>query len=98
MPYGTEKDPVVAKISVYPEHRVLPRHAKQQFAVYAHYTDGAVEDITRRAQYESNDAEVAAVEGDALVRTLASFRPSSMSVKAMSAPFCPSRVVKKCGA
>ena len=70
MPYGTEHDPVVAKISVYPEHRVLPRHAKQQFAVYAHYSDGTVEDITRRAQYESNDGEVAAVEGDGLVRTL----------------------------
>ena len=70
MPYGTETDPFVAKISVFPEHRIMPRQSKQQFAVYAHYSDGMVEDITHRAQYESNDTEVAVVDGMALVRTL----------------------------
>ncbi|MDY3562441.1 DUF1549 and DUF1553 domain-containing protein [Gemmata sp. JC673] len=70
MPWGEEKDPKVTRISVYPEHRVLSRHGKQQFAVYAHYTDGAVEDITRRAQYESNDTEIATVDERAQVRTL----------------------------
>ena len=69
-PWGEEKDPKVTKISVYPEHRVLPRQTKQQFAVYAHYTDGTVEDITRRAQYESNDTEIATVEERGLVKTL----------------------------
>lgn len=70
MPYGTETDPTVTKISVYPEHRILTRNNKQQFAVYAHYSDGSMEDITRRAQYESNDTEIASVEPSALVRTL----------------------------
>ena len=70
MPWGDEKDPKVTKISVYPEHRVLSRQSKQQFAVYAHYTDGTVEDITRRAQYESNDPEIATVEERGLVHTL----------------------------
>jgi hypothetical protein len=70
MPWGDEKDPKVTKISVFPEHRVLPRNSKQQFAVYAHYTDGAVEDITRRAQYESNDTEIATVDERGHVRTL----------------------------
>ncbi len=70
MPYGTEKDPVVAKISVFPEHRIMQRQSKQQFAVYAHYSDGTVEDITHRTQYESNDTEVAVVDGTATVRTL----------------------------
>ncbi len=69
-PWGGEKDPTVTKISVYPEHRVLNRQSKQQFAVYAHYSDGNVEDITRRAQYESNDPEIATVEERGLVRTL----------------------------
>ncbi|MDB5308867.1 MAG: hypothetical protein JWO38_3069 [Gemmataceae bacterium] len=69
-PWGNEKDPVVTKISVFPPHRILTRHNKQQFAVYAHYTDGVVEDITRRAQYESNDAEIASVTEGGLVRTL----------------------------
>ena len=70
MPWGSENDPVVNKISVFPEHRILTRNNKQQFAVYAHYSDGTIEDITRRAQYESNDGEIAVVEGGGLVRTL----------------------------
>jgi hypothetical protein len=61
---------VVTKISVYPEHRILDRNSKQQFAAFAHYSDGSVEDITRRAQYESNDTEIAVVEPAGLVRTL----------------------------
>jgi len=70
MPYGEKSDPVVTHISVVPPHRVMTRNNHQQFAVYAHYSDGAVEDITRRAQYESNDQEIAVVDSAALVRTL----------------------------
>jgi len=56
---------------VFPDVRVMTRQAKQQVAVYAHYSDGSVEDVTRRAQYESNDGEVATADGTGLVRTLA---------------------------
>ncbi len=69
-PYGQPTDPVVTGLSVFPDHRILTRNNKQQFAVYAHYSDGSVEDVTRRAQYESNDQEIAVVDGAALVRTL----------------------------
>jgi hypothetical protein len=70
-PYGSPSDPTVARISVYPEHRVVDRKGRQQLAVYAHYTDGSVEDITRRAQYESNDTDIATVSESGLVNTLA---------------------------
>jgi hypothetical protein len=70
MPYGEKTDPVVTHISVFPEHRVMTRNNHQQFAVYAHYSDNNVEDITRRAQYESNDQEIAVVDSAGLVRTL----------------------------
>jgi hypothetical protein len=70
LPMGDDDDPVVTRISIYPEHRIISRQNKQQFAVYAHYSDGSVEDITRRAQYESNDTEVAVVDAAGLVRTL----------------------------
>jgi hypothetical protein len=40
VPYGDEDDPVVTRISIYPENRILSRHNKQQLAVYAHYSDG----------------------------------------------------------
>jgi Protein of unknown function (DUF1553)/Protein of unknown function (DUF1549) len=71
VPIGEKTDPVVTKLSVFPEHRVMTRNSKQQFAVYAHYSDGSVEDITRRAQYDSNDQEIAVVDSAALVSTLA---------------------------
>jgi hypothetical protein len=70
MPYGKADDPVVTKITVYPEHRLIPRHGRQQFAVQAHYSDGSVVDVTQRAQYESNDQDIAVVDGTGLVRTL----------------------------
>jgi hypothetical protein len=69
MPHGRAQDPTVTQISVFPEHRILTRHNKQQFAAYAHYSDGSVEDITRRAQYESNDTEIAVVDSQGLVHT-----------------------------
>jgi hypothetical protein len=71
MPYGRPDDPTVTHIGVFPEHRSLTRNNQQQLAVYAHYSDGSVEDITRRAQYDSNDPDVAVVDADGLVRTLA---------------------------
>jgi hypothetical protein len=70
VPMGDDDDPVVTRISIYPEQRIISRQNKQQFAVYAHYSDGSVEDITRLAQYESNDTEVAVVDSVGLVRTL----------------------------
>jgi hypothetical protein len=70
MPFGSEQDPVVTKISIYPEQRIVHRNNRQQFAVFAHYSDGSVADVTQRAQYESNDTDIAMVDGAALVRTL----------------------------
>jgi len=69
-PFGEATDPTVTRISIYPEHRIMNRQNKQQFAVYAHYSDETVIDITRRAQYESNDQEIAIVDNNGLVRTL----------------------------
>jgi hypothetical protein len=69
-PYGSPQDPVVTKISVYPEQRIISRQNLQQFAVYAHYSDGTVQDVTQRAQYESNEPDVAIVDGAGLVRSL----------------------------
>jgi hypothetical protein len=80
-PFGNEKDPVVTKIEVVPDHRILSRNNRQQFAVYAHYSDNSVEDITRRAQYESNDQEIAIVDGAGLVRTLAMSGEASVMVR-----------------
>jgi hypothetical protein len=69
-PFGNENDPTVTKITVAPEHRILGRNNRQQFTVTAHYSDGTTKDVTQRAQFESNDTEIAVVEGAALVRSL----------------------------
>jgi hypothetical protein len=71
LPYGTPSDPTVTRISVVPEARVVERKGRQQLAVYAHFSDGSVEDITRRAQYETNDPDVAAVSEAGVVSTQA---------------------------
>jgi hypothetical protein len=70
LPYGSPSDPTVTRVSVFPETRVIDRQGRQQLAVYAHYSDGTVEDVTRRAQFESNDTEVATVNEAGLVSTL----------------------------
>jgi hypothetical protein len=67
MPWGEEKDPKVASVTVYPTQRMLSRGGHQQLAVLAHYSDGSVEDITRRAQYESNETDIASVEPGGVV-------------------------------
>jgi hypothetical protein len=59
MPVGRASDPSVARIEIFPDARVMPRGTKQQIVVTAHYTDGGTEDVTRWAQYQSNDNEVA---------------------------------------
>jgi hypothetical protein len=69
-PFGSSKDPFVAKISIYPEKRIIARKGSQQLAVLATLSDGSTIDVTNQAKYESNDTEVAQVDGNALVHTL----------------------------
>jgi hypothetical protein len=69
MPYGSDDDPKVTSIAVHPENRVMRRNGSQQLIVLARYSDGHVEDVTRMAQFESNDSEMAEVDVDGLVKT-----------------------------
>lgn len=69
MPYGKPTDPTVARIEIYPDSRVMPSGSKQQIMVTAHYTDGTTEDVTRWAQYQSNDTEVSTVADGGRVET-----------------------------
>jgi hypothetical protein len=68
MPYGKASDPVVERIEVHPKQRTMPLGGEQQLVVYAHYTDGSVQDVTRGALYEPNDADLAAVSADGHIR------------------------------
>jgi hypothetical protein len=70
MPYGQSTDPQLLKVSVFPQTRVIEHNSRQQLVVLAHYSDGTVEDVTRRAQYESNETDVATVNESGLIQTL----------------------------
>jgi hypothetical protein len=70
MPVGSADAPTFRKLEVIPRQRVLNRQDRQQLALLAHYSDGSVRDVTRQAQYQSNEPAVAAVDEDGLVRTL----------------------------
>jgi len=70
MPVGRADDPAVDRIEIYPKRRVLAAGTVQQVVVTAYYTDGQTEDVTRWAQYQSNDVDVADVGIDGQVRTI----------------------------
>jgi hypothetical protein len=69
-PFSDDKNMSIVKLTVHPEHRIVARNNRQQFAVHAHYSDGSIVDVTQRAQYESNDTDIAVVDGTGLVRSL----------------------------
>lgn len=81
MPYGQETDPTIEKISVHPESRVIDKQGRQQLVVVAHYSDGSSEDVTRRTQFESNETEIASVDGAGLVRTLSMTGQAAIMVR-----------------
>ena len=70
MPFGSEEDPVVSKVEVFPKSRKMNRGADQQLSVVAHYSDGSKADVTRMVKFESNDSELAEVTAQGIVQTL----------------------------
>jgi len=70
VPVGSPNEPTVTKITVFPERRILGTQSRQQIAVTAHYSDGRTEDVSRRAQFDSNDPDIAMVDLGGVVRTL----------------------------
>jgi len=70
MPYGKPTDPTVAKIEVVPPARTMGQGGSQQLSVRAIYTDGTIEDVTRMAQFEANNPEMAETSVTGLTETL----------------------------
>lgn len=68
-PLGGEQAVALKRLEVVPPQRLLERQHQQQVAVLAHYLDGSLRDVTRQAQFQSNELPVAAVDEDGLVRT-----------------------------
>jgi hypothetical protein len=68
-PPSSGDTPSLTHIEVVPAERIMDRQSRQQLAVLAHYHDKSVRDVTRQAQFQSNESSVAAVNDDAVVRT-----------------------------
>ena len=69
-PLGDDKAPTLRKLTIVPDSRVIERKQEQQLVALAHYSDGSTRDVTKHAQFQSNETAVAAVDGDGIVRTL----------------------------
>ncbi len=69
MPKGSDDDPIVERIEVFPKRRAMNRDSQQQLAVIAHYSDGTTTDVSRIATYESNDTEMAESTTTGLITT-----------------------------
>lgn len=69
MPFGSDNDPHVVKIEVFPAERVLDKKSVQRLRVHATFSDGRGEDVTRFAQFQSNDESVASVDESGAVRS-----------------------------
>jgi hypothetical protein len=67
LPGSSPDAPVVSRLIVEPDQRVLHTDEEQQLAILAEYTDGSRRDVTRQAQYASNLDLVAAVDERGLV-------------------------------
>lgn len=69
LPYGKTEDPVLEKITVSPPRVLMPLDGSQQLKVTAHYSDGAVRDVTRQAQFTANNTELAEATERGIVST-----------------------------
>ena len=61
-PRGSDKDPHVSRIEVYPPSAIVARHGEMQMLVTAFYSDGTQRDVTREAQFKSNEINNATVD------------------------------------
>lgn len=60
----------VVSIEARPSSHVARHGENQHLSVLARYDDGSSEDVTRLAQYESNETEIAAVDSTGLIHAL----------------------------
>lgn len=80
---GGEGDPRLVRVEVEPGERVLAPLGRQRLQVTAHYSDGTRRDVTRLAQFKSNEEGIAeTVESE--VRATASSGEAAITVRYMS--------------
>jgi Protein of unknown function (DUF1553)/Protein of unknown function (DUF1549) len=82
-PFGKSDDPTVARIEVSPSSPTMGRASRQQIRVVAHYTDGSEKDVTRAAEYKSQQPDILTVDPSGLVGTLDATGEGTVMVRYM---------------
>jgi len=67
--FAGEEEPTITHVEVVPSRRILDLESEQQLSVIAHYSDGTNQDVTRLAQFESANRDLASVDEQGLVKT-----------------------------
>jgi hypothetical protein len=70
MTFGKETDAKLVSIEVQPARGIMKLKSRRQLKVLAHFSDGAVKDVTHSALYEANDKSMAETDEDGLVTSL----------------------------
>src|SRR5215213_7040193 len=63
-------DPRIQRLEILPKQVIARPGIEQQLIVLAHFTDGAVQDVTRWAKYTAGDSSVATVEEGGRVKVM----------------------------
>ena len=80
MPVGTDDDPVVVSVEIFPKARNMQMSSTQQLQVIATMSNGRKTDVTRLAQFQSNNEGLAKV--DETGRVTAADAPGIVAVMA----------------
>ncbi len=79
-PVGSDDDPRVVGIQVFPDQRVVNMARPQQLQVIASFSDGRVEDVTRLSSFQTNSEILGKVDENGLV--MAGESPGTVAVMA----------------
>lgn len=66
--FGPAQEPVIQSVQVEPAERVLAPGSRQQLLATAVFSDGSRRDITRQAEFRSNETGIAEVDDDGLIQ------------------------------
>jgi hypothetical protein len=69
MPRANPNAPKLERVAVEPSAAMLGTNAQQSLKVTAHFSDGSTRDVTRLAQFQSNEPAIAAVDDDGVITT-----------------------------
>jgi hypothetical protein len=83
MPRGKGNDPKVERVEVFPHERMMSGATEQQLRVVAYFTDGTVLDVSRQAEYKSQQPDILKVEPSGLVTTLDTTGEGAVMVRYM---------------